>query len=175
MKIKHFILIVSVLAGCTATAQKKISIEANYPMPIGSNFLKDNYRGIGDIGLKWAFVSLPVVRIGAGANVGYYNWKGDDIPEPYKAYLFQPKAFAEFSFEPLVSLHPSVSVGYSVMAFESDGDYTNRNGLNYNIGLAYDIIGGFFIQAQYDMISLQGGNDGTDNIGILKAGVGVRF
>jgi opacity protein-like surface antigen len=174
MKIRHYLLLL-LLAGSAASAQKKISLEANYPVPMGGSFFKDNYRGIGDVGFKWAFVSLPVVRIGIGANAGYYDWKGDDVQNPVKIYLIQPKAFAEFSFEPLVSLHPSVGIGYSVMAFKSGEAVNNRSGLNYNVGLAYDIIGGLFVQVQYDAIALKHRDDAENSISVLKAGVGVRF
>lgn len=171
------------------SAQKKWSVEAHYTLPTGDNVYGDNYTGLVDAGFKWAFVSIPVVRVGLSVNASLMYDKQLNDTQDYLTYAIpvQPRAFAEFSLEPVIKLHPSVGIGYTTVLFNSSGTFDGeaiadsdpQTGVNVNVGLAYDIIAGLFVQVQYDYVKLSGNVPVKDsynqNLTSFRAGVGFRF
>lgn len=183
------ITLLLLLCAASLSAQKKWSVEAHYSLPVGDNVYADNYTGLVDAGFKWAFVSVPVVRVGVSLNASLMYDKQLNGTQDYLTYAIplQPRAFAEFSLEPAIKLHPSIGIGYTTVLFNSSGtidgaaiaDADPQSGVNVNLGLAYDIIAGFFVQVQYDYVKLSGNVPVKDsynqNLTSLRAGVGVRF
>src|SRR5690606_20572806 len=128
----------------------KFSIEANFPIPIGDNFLGKNYNGIVDIGAKYRFLQNDLVNLGASVNFGYLqNTKSGatDLNQLFDVKIFpiQPRIFAEFNIPNLENLHPQIGLGYSVLVYnaKADGINTsvlpadiddNESGFNLNIG-----------------------------------------
>lgn len=174
----------------------KFSIEANFPIPIGDNFLGKNYKGIVDIGAKYRFLQNDVLNLGASVNFGYVqNTKSGatDLNQLFDVKIFpiQPRIFAEFNIPNLESLHPQIGLGYSVLVYNAkvDGINTstlpadiddNESGFNLNIGLSYDLTNKFFLQAQYDFIKIGVEDNVPDikyntKINILKFGIGYRI
>jgi opacity protein-like surface antigen len=174
----------------------KFSIEANFPIPIGDNFLGKNYNGIVDIGAKYRFLQNDLVNLGASVNFGYLqNTKSGatDLNQLFDVKIFpiQPRIFAEFNIPNLENLHPQIGLGYSVLVYnaKADGINTsvlpadiddNESGFNLNIGFAYDLTKKFFLQAQYDFVKIGVEDNVPDikyntNINILKFGIGYRI
>jgi opacity protein-like surface antigen len=166
----------------------------------------NDVEGVIDVGLKYRFVDLKIARLGVGLNAGYYNFKyvynGDngfydfddididfndfDIKE--KDYFIQPKIFADFNIPAVPKLVPSVGIGYSTVIVDISSNFQGEStessetygGINFNIGLSYDILANFFVQAQYDLIPLKFENESIGyeenvNVGTVKIGVGIRF
>lgn len=184
---------------------QKWSVEANYPLVANSN-LQNDFNGVVDLGIKYRFANLGPVILGAGFNAAYLknfdnftygSASGQDLVSDYKAkqFLLQPKIFAELPIPGLSALRPQIGIGYSfsiVDIYYDDGDQffvdnTNtEGGLNLNVGLSYDISKRFFVQVQYDYLTIKfkgeseingqtSSYDFNEKTGFLKAGVGFRF
>lgn len=170
----------------------KFSIDANYPIAIGNNFLGQNYNGLVDLGAKYKFSDNKIVDIGASINFGFFqNTKSGATALnqlfDVKVFPIQARIFAEFNIQNLKKLHPQIGLGYSIIIYDAvwrentNADIDdNENGFNYNIGLSYDLTNKLFLQAQYDFIKI-GVEDGipdksyNTNINILKFGIGYRI
>ncbi|WP_158975156.1 outer membrane protein [Cellulophaga sp. L1A9] len=199
MKQKLLLLISFALVSISLTAQdnseKKWSIEANYPISVGDELGNDT-PAILDLGLKYRFLDLNIVKIGAGINTGVFTQNvgneeqefSVDFDETY--WLIQPKIFAEFDIPGVDKLRPSFGLGYTfveskakgLFAGESVNDNFSSGGLNVNLGLTYDLTEKFFLQAQYDYIrdsadsEFEGNNFRIEqNLSFIKLGVGFRF
>lgn len=174
----------------------KLSIEANFPIPIGDNFLGENYNGIIDIGAKYRFLENEILNLGASLNFGFVqNTKSGatDLNQLFDVKIFpiQPRIFAEFNIPNLESLHPHLGLGYSILVYNAKADRINtstlpadiddnESGFNINIGLSYDLTNKLFVQVQYDFIKIGVENYVPDikyntNINILKFGIGYRI
>ena len=170
----------------------KFSIDANYPIAIGNNFLGQNYNGLVDLGAKYKFSDNKIVDIGASINFGFFqNTKSGATALnqlfDVKVFPIQARIFAEFNIQNLKKLHPQIGLWYSIIIYDAvwrentNADIDdNENGFNYNIGLSYDLTNKLFLQAQYDFIKI-GVEDGipdksyNTNINILKFGIGYRI
>lgn len=51
------LLLTTISANCQ---NSKFSVEVNYPLPLGDNFIKENYQGIVDLGVKYRFYSFEI-------------------------------------------------------------------------------------------------------------------
>ncbi len=111
------------------------------------------------------------------------------------SFLIQPKIFAELSLPGIPKLKPQIGLGYSLVidyAYLKNGenvvfDETESDfGLNLNVGLSYDISKRLFIQIQYDYFNFARKGetnfdditvpfDFKEDVGLLKAGLGLRF
>ena len=153
---------------------QKWSVEANYPLNVtnGSGFGEKD--GILDLGIKYRFVALGLVKVGAGVNTSflinnsnfiYGSQENPSVEFDYKSnsLLIQPKIFAELSLPGFPKLKPQVGLGYSLIiddAYFKDGDNVifdesdTDGGLNLNLGLSYDISKRLFIQIQYDYFNI---------------------
>ena len=196
MSKKLLVLSLFLFIGFNAFSQnKKVSLELNFPIPFGDNFIGENYNGIVDAGIKYRFVNTGIVNVGASLNAGILRYPNDRIIGDVNitAINVQPRVFVELNAPGLSKFHPSVGVGYNPIFFRSSGtlllgDGTpvdasssdTRSGVNFNVALAYDIFSRFFIQAQYDFTKLSE-TDGipsmsfNTNVNILKLGVGLRI
>ncbi len=180
----------------TFSQDSKFSLEANFPIPIGDNFLGENYNGIVDIGAKYRFIQNDLLNLGASVNFGYVqNTKSGatNLNQLFDVKIFpiQPRIFAEFNIPNLESLHPQIGLGYSILINNAKADTINtlnlpadindnESGFNFNLGLSYDLSDTFFLQAQYDFIKIGVKNGVPDisyntNINIIKLGVGFRI
>ena len=174
----------------------KFSVDANYPIAIGDNFLGQNYNGLIDFGAKYKFSENKILDIGASINFGFFqNTKSGATALnqlfDVKIFPIQPRIFTEFNIPNLEKFHPQIGVGYSIIIYDAvwrentNADLPadiddNENGFNFNIGLSYDLTNKLFLQAQYDFIKI-GVEDGipdksyNTNINILKFGIGYRI
>jgi opacity protein-like surface antigen len=196
MKQKLLLTLLLIFTIKSFSQDSKFSIEANIPIPIGDNFLAENYNGIVDIGAKYRFHQNDVLNLGASVNFGYVqNTKSGatDLNQLFDVKIFpiQPRIFAEFNIPNLESLHPQIGLGYSILVYNAKADEINtsnlpadiddnESGFNLNIGLSYDLTNKFFLQAQYDFIKIGVEDNVPDikyntNINILKFGIGYRI
>lgn len=175
--------------------QKKTSVELNYPIPTGSNFMS-NYTGIIDIGVKYRFSDQKDFTIGASLNASYltYSMNNINISFDTKNYNFQPRLFGELKLKGVPRLHPALGLGYTFMKFTTSGraanpedpnynisESQNLNGLNYNISFSFDFSKKLFAQAQYDGVKITNTPYGVPdssyntNATFIKLGLGYRF
>ncbi|MES2853869.1 MAG: hypothetical protein V4698_13235, partial [Bacteroidota bacterium] len=94
----------------------KFSIDANYPIAIGNNFLGQNYNGLVDLGAKYKFSDNKIVDIGASINFGFFqNTKSGATALnqlfDVKVFPIQARIFAEFNIQNLKKLHPQIGLG----------------------------------------------------------------
>jgi len=166
----------------------RFSLEANFPIATGNNFLAENFDGIIDIGAKYRFLNTGIFTIGASLNGGILqNNTLQNIGVNSNAYTIQPKFYAELNL-PITKLHPFIELGYSFLIIDVSvanglnnfNDSDTQNGINANIGFAYDVFKTLFVQIQYDFIRLNADNNIPDtsfnnNLNIVKIGVGLRL
>ncbi|MGC1516354.1 MAG: outer membrane beta-barrel protein [Maribacter sp.] len=175
-----------------AAQDKKWSLEANYPISVGSD-LGNDASGIIDLGIKYRFINLSFANIGFGINASILSQNSNsfdgfgaestilDVNETH--WLFQPKVFSEFKIPGLKKLRPSAGIGVTFINSNFDGQFNgttfdntnNDTGFNVNLGLSYDITNFLFLQGQYDFVSYNVSSGQNDNLGFLKFGLGFRF
>lgn len=195
MKQKLLLTVLLIFSIKSFSQSSKFSLELNYPIPIEKNFVGENYNGIIDFGLKYRFLNLDFLNIGASLNVGVLKKSKDDRIQfiDVTAFTIQPRIFAELDSESLTKFHPSVGLGYTLMSFNVSGiDALNpddpslsssnqtERGINLSLGVAYDITNKLFAQVQYDFIKIGVDNEVPDikyntNVTILKIGLGYRL
>ncbi len=193
MKQKLLLALLLVFSIKSFSQNSKFSLELNYPIPIGNNFVGENYNGIIDIGADYRIANLNPVNIGLSVNSGVLvnnsNQNNGFQNFIVTSYVIQPRLFGELDLESINKFHPSAGLGYTIMVFDasetnngfdvSDASDT-QSGFNFNFGLAYDITEKLFVQAQYDFIKIRVDNDVPDtkfntNVNILKIGLGYRL
>ena len=188
------------LASFSLFAQdKKWSIEANYPITD-----EDQLNGVLDVGVKYRFVDLGVVQLGAGLGAALFSDRENyiydtdiELDYKWKRILVQPTVFAEFNIPGLTKLKPSTGVGYSYLYDDIDhkqaevgyNEADSWGAFNANLGLSYYLTNRFFIKIQYDYLnhrqrSLTEADNGNNSyryetkwnsMNVFKAGVGFRF
>ena len=189
-----FLFIISIN---TFSQETKLTIEANYPLTAGENFIGKNYKGIADAGVKYRFSNSNLINLGTSINGSLlkYSFKvQDEFADPFdyrvNAYVIQPRIFAEITIASMEKFHPSAGLGYSFIIFNVSGpdplDFSNetandtQNGVNLNVSAGYDLTAKIFIQLQYDFIKLGTANDiphnpFNTNVNLVKIGLGFRI
>lgn len=124
MKLKLISILLLFFIIKSFSQDSKFSIEANFPIPIGENFLGENYNGIVDIGPKYRFLQNGVLNLGASVNFSYVqNTKSGatDLNQLFRIKIFpiQPRIFAELNIPNLESLHPQIGLGYSILVYNT--------------------------------------------------------
>ncbi|AWG21190.1 hypothetical protein FFWV33_06390 [Flavobacterium faecale] len=194
MKQKLFLALVLLFTVNTFSQESKISLEANYPIAIGGNFVSEFYKGIIDIGAKYRIAETTNFSFGASINGGVLtnNTNKNKGERDFKVtnYTIQPRLFTEIKIKSLTKLHPAIGLGYTFMIFKSTGinngfdlskeDSIKKNGINANLGLSYDITNKLFTTIQYDYVKLSSKESVPStafntSISFLKIGIGVRL
>ena len=193
---KYRLLLISLLlCGIDSFSQnKKISLEVSYPLTIDNNFIGGRSEGVVDLGVKYRIKDFKIVNLGIGINGGLLVDDTDkgNYPQDFERtiYTIQPKIFSELNLSQLTKLHLFVNIGYSFMKMKLTNvnntgpvDFSKLSdtlrGINAGLGVSYDILPRFFLQAQYDFSKLNSGNspdiDYNTNVNLLKMGIGIRF
>ncbi len=165
------------------------SIELYYPVSINDDFGSSNQGRIG-AGLKYRFVNLGKLRLGASLDATWFSTTITNDSDPiqefdYRDFFLQPRVFAELPMTSNNKLLLLAGIGWTWSRsvdrpsfFDEEGQIQGGldwyNGLNLNLGLAYDVSSRFFINTQYDLIILSG-NRSDRTIGLIKLGAGFRF
>jgi len=168
---------------------KKLSLGLHYPLSVGDNFVKNAYNGIVGVDIAYTVVPVSIVDIRAGFTLDYFNY--DFIQEfSGHALVYKPKVIGEFNFHN--KLRPFVSLGYGFMTtsvktnstFGIDGSSNtvkdNFNGLNFTLGLKYNVTNRFFVQSSFDYFSVSPGDGVPEssynkNAHSIYIGAGVNF
>jgi hypothetical protein len=167
------LLIISCFKGFSQNS--KLSLDINYPIPVGDNFIGKNYNGIFDLGIKYNFVKISKFRLGMSANIGQLVFHSDI---PVKALMMKPRINAELTFGKLI---PYAGIGYSFFNYNvdsnsSDIDKTN-DGININLGLKFNIVSKVYLNFGFDFIKFRTeemvNNSYNRNIEIFEIGVGI--
>lgn len=150
MKKKLLLIFFLILSINTFSQDKKYSIELNFPILIGTNFIDENYTGIIDLGFKYRLVKYSFLDSGFSLNGGLYNFnKNDNLNEPFKElYTIQPRIYAEIN--KWGKFRSSIGIGYSLLKYRTT---QFDNGLNVSVGISYNITNDLFLQIRYDMLS----------------------
>ncbi len=174
MKLK-LLIVITVLTAINGYSQdnKTWSIENNYSIVPADGI------GGGDIvinlGLKYRLVETGFLHLGLGIDAGYFT------EPPFFArfntnenlFLLQPKLVSEFDLPFSKNLKPTLGLGYSFFAGSSLGS-SSFGGFNLNLGLTYNISDKWYIQFQYDYVSLKE-IDSVEGFNNFRLGVGFRF
>jgi opacity protein-like surface antigen len=192
---KKIISLLLVFSSLQIFSQSKASVELNFPIPTGDNFL-GNYKGVLDIGFKYRFADQKDFVFGVSLNANHltYSLDYENISFKTKNYNIQPRLFAELKLKGAPRFHPALGLGYTFMQFSSSGsafdeevgeinsnDSESLSGLNYNISFSFDITKKLFAQAQYDGIKIGSTPAGVPDTkynttaAFIKLGVGYRF
>ncbi len=192
---KLFLPFLFVVSFNSFSQDRKFSVELNYPLAVGDNFIAENYHGVIETGFRFYAHTVSPVKMGVSVNGAYLK---DSEGDPYNPlyvdlYTIQPRIFGELHIESLSRFHTSVGLGYSFFIFdvlpndhfgnggpESKGSIETQKGFNLNLGLSYDLSKRIYVQVQYDFVKLKVENDIPDityntNINFIKAGLGYRF
>ena len=197
MKQKLLYILILITSIHTFSQETKLTIEANYPFPMGENFIGKNYDGFADIGIEYQFKNFQMVILGASFNASLLNYDfkiQDELAKLYdykvKAYVIQPRIMVGFDIPSLEKFHPSMGLGYSFIIFNVSGpdplDFSNesetdtQSGFNVNIAAAYDFTEKIFFKVQYDFVKLSSNNDipktpFNTNVHLAKVGLGFRL
>lgn len=189
---KTYLFLVLTFTLTAFSQDSKMSLEVNYPVSFGDNFMA-NYTGIIDLGAKYRFIKKENVNFGVGINTSLLSFENTNNPftQNYTMYAIpiQPKVFAEFNIKPLPKLHPYASLGYSFILFQASGSNNGtsisgynetQSGINLNLGLAIDVTKSLFLSGQYDYIKVNTPNGVPEssfntNVSLFKFGLGVRL
>ncbi|MDO1513031.1 outer membrane beta-barrel protein [Maribacter confluentis] len=183
MKESLLVMFLVMFTYCVSAQNKEWSVEANYPVNVSENDGDIELNGIIDLGIKYRFMDLGAVQLGAGLNTallrnednfiyGGPGFENREFNYQAKQILVQPKLFAELAIPGLARLKPQIALGYTVAVddyYYNDGgnveaDYSNTNGgLNLNLGISYDLSSRFFIQVQYDYLNVHKKGEETRN------------
>ena len=191
MKKKLLFALLIILTSNSFSQDSKFSLELNFPIPFGNNLIGQNYNGIVDLGASYKFANIAPINIGASLNTGILINNANLINRfpnfNVISYVIQPKVFGELNLGLLENFHPSLGLGYTVIITSANNrsdiiDLPNNteSGINFNLGLAYDITQKLFIKSQYDFIKLSANDNSVNNkfntnVNILKIGFGYRF
>ncbi|RKS01754.1 outer membrane protein [Flavobacterium sp. 102] len=175
-----------------AFSQEKTSIELNYPIPSGDNFIS-NYDGLVDVGIKYRFSDKENFAFGVSLNANYLTYDEPDIGFKTKNYNFQPRIFGELKLKGIPRLHPALGLGYTFMQFSTTGngntgeeiisfnESESLSGFNFNVSFSFDFTKKMFAQVQYDAIKVSNTPEGVPDTkynttaNFIKLGVGYRF
>jgi opacity protein-like surface antigen len=181
------------LVGIVSAQQKKISLEANYPILVDQNFMGKHFKGKADLGVKYRFATIKSFQIGVGINGSYFVNDGKPAPSfiqyEMRVYMVQPKIFVEYRHMKLQKWCISFALGYTTMDFKGSATTFEeqissfreaRQGINTTLGLTYDLTKNLFSQIQYDFSKMKVKDgfpdvDYNTNVTILKVGLGYRF
>lgn len=186
-----FLLVIFTSITTYAQEDKKWSVEANYLIERGNDFL-ESYNANIELGVKYRFLDLNRVKIGASFNAAFLTDKPITVPTDNfsQSYLIlQPKIFAELDLPTLKRFHPSLGVGYNIFVYRNSGTLSGasykefegtNSGLSVSLGLSYDITSKLFIQGVFDYSGLTYGDKGDVDYSKMKAtifkmGLGFRF
>lgn len=192
MKKTIFITIFLFLSFNAFCQDSKLSATISYPLTIGDNFLKE-FTGYADVGLQYRFWDLNILSLGISANVSFIGNTEDfgDISIKQSGTLVYPRIFVEVPVGAEGRLKPVLGIGYGAniirskpsdnsIEFNPADEKRTWEGVNVNLGLAYDISDKIFILGQYDWAVIDRefstNSDNYNNRGMLiKIGAGYRF
>lgn len=188
-----FFLTALLICGLKTSAQnEKFSVEVNYPLVLSNGSLKSN--GIIDASLKFRFKETNTLHLGAGYIFDYVeasqNVYNNNIKRDY--FFHHLNLFTELKLDTAKRFRPFFGIGYTLLSGTNEyvhidngflsvkNENMTNSGFNFNIGLSYDLLKRFFVQAYFHYIRVFNESPFEDDkIGInynqIKIGLGYRF
>lgn len=169
---------------------EKFSARLSYPIPLGDNFVSENYSGIIDVGLKYTLFSSGVFSSGLSTNFSYLTYENTNfnLPVRVNATLLAPRIFIDIHSPMLKKFTPTFGIGYSFNNFTTKETVEvaspipdeNEGGFTFNIGCSYSLNDYIFTFLSYDYFKTSRSDNVPDinfntQINIVRVGVGVKF
>lgn len=152
--------------------ENKWNVEANYAVVPAAGFGGND--NVVELGLKYRFIQNQSLNLGLSVNGGFFpEFRSAGVSSSETNLIFQPRVFSEFRLPFSKRLRPSLGIGYSYMS--GFGERTDSfGGFNLNLGFIYDISDKWFVQFQYDRVSLKV-IDNPEGFNNFRLGIGFRF
>ncbi len=179
----------------TINDDSKFSLGIHHPMSIGDNFIKNAYNGILGLDVAYKAHEAESFVLKAGLGVDYFNYNFLDEADG-NAIILKPRIIGEFKINSMPALKPYAILGYSFFNSKIDLESglntfdpmiapnatvkTDYNGINYGVGVLYDISTKVFINLYLDFISLNVKDEVPDisynkNVQTLNIGLGINL
>lgn len=156
--------------------QRNFDITLAYPLPVGNNFIHNNYGGVADVGIAYAFFPKSLFSFGVRANAAYMVW----AEKKMNLLMSRPGLFLRCNIK---RFGPWVGFGYAFYSYYAGGQFhysdMSNDGINASAGLNVKISELFYAWVGYDYYNLRAEGRAdisyNRNIHVLNLGVGVRF
>lgn len=183
----------------TTNDDSKFSLGIHHPLSIGDNFIKNTYNGILGLDVAYKAHEAESFVLKAGLGVDYFNYNFLDYAEG-NAIILKPRIIVEFKINSIPVLKPYAIFGYSffnskidltpnleiidqnnpLFGIDSQTVKTDYNGINYGVGVLYDVSSKVFINLYLDFISLNVKDEVPDisynkNVQTLNIGLGINL
>lgn len=172
MKSKLLFLFSLFILAPSFAQENKWSVEANYAVVPAAGFGGND--NVLELGVKYRLIQNEALNLGLSVNGGFFpefRFSGESAGETN--VIIQPRVFSEIKLPFSKRLRPILGVGYSYLSgFESS--INSFWGFNLNLGLIYDINDKWFVQFQYDRVSLSATNN-PEGFNNFRLGIGFRF
>lgn len=187
---KTLIILLTFYCLSVFSQNQNFTLGVNYPIPLGNNFMVNNYIGIVDAEVKYFPYKMKNIKLGVFTDIGLLTNSADFLSRirvynpnltPVSLLLIKPGLNTEMEFGRFV---PNVGIGYSFFYVIGKNIPTNEDtssdGLNLNLGLKYNLFQHLFVNVNFDYIRCRIEGEVVDisynkNIIFLKAGFGYRF
>ncbi|MEO0896779.1 MAG: hypothetical protein AAFY71_10300 [Bacteroidota bacterium] len=189
---KHLIISLLLLFSCSflAAQQSRASLEVNYPLTLGNNFINNFYTSYVDLGFRYRFYESSSFQVGGAFHTSFISSQRPidfDIART-RLHTLQPGIFIEFSLPGFEIFQPFLGVNYAGLFFDLDNTPFNglvaedafQSGINPNAGFLIKLSEKVFLKAQYDFIKTFLSDPlvvtpFNSQIHIIKMGVGVKL
>jgi hypothetical protein len=197
MKKRVLIIVLFFLSLNAISQNKKFSVDVNYPLSIDNSEYSKTTGVVGG-SFKYRFAETKAVRFGTSYTFDTFNEKtGISFNDLKKHYFHHVDVFGEFNLNGNSKLHPFIGIGYTAIyedyIYKIDNSFFNapstegrskdrKNGLNFNLGMSYDITNRFFVQTYFHFVKAFLKTDEyyynqpkAINYNQIKLGAGFRF
>lgn len=194
MKNKIILYLVLLVNICSISQNKKFSLEINYPLTLRDGE-GDKTQGVLGGSLKYRFKTTTQFNLGVDYTFDFLNgtdrFGGTDLKN--NSYFHHLNFFGELNSEPFHKIHPTFGLGFTIFSHNNEYIYSdpdtslildskrNNLGINFKIGINYEITKNFFAQTYFHYIRTFEEGIGSENktFGFnhnqLKLGLGYKF
>lgn len=159
MKKKGFIilLLLGMLTGAFAQ-NSKFGASVYYPVPVGDNFIQENYASTIGVGAHYRFATSPLFSFDLSVRGSFLSRDGFNN-DKINVFNFQPSVFTSLNLTNIPRLKPKVGLGYTFLFFNTPDIFNpavndRKRGYNINVGFTYSIIRKLSLLFEYDYTRL---------------------
>lgn len=159
MKKRLYIFICSLGILTSAFSQNsKFGATVYYPIPIGDNFIQENYTSTIGIGASYRFATSRLFSFDLSLR-GSFMSRDRINNSTVTLFNFQPSIFTSLKIPAIPKLKPKVGLGYTFLSFNVPDVFNpavndRKRGYNINVGLSYVVIKRLSILFEYDFTRL---------------------
>lgn len=136
MNFKYFIILFFLIYNHSVSGQdvrRNINLEVRYPIPIGNNYINDNYSGLFDLGIDYNLFLLPFLNAQCGIKIhtSFLNMRNSNID----LIIFEPKFKYEYYkwLNDKVYFMSNTAIGYSFWHPKDIATNNRQSGLNIEL------------------------------------------